>query len=269
MPDPALALARALETRGGGGARVAVLAGSGIGGLAESLEVSASIPFGEIEGMPRASVPGHAGRIVVGDLDGVRVLVQVGRVHLYEGRSAEEVTRSVRAFGRIGCTSIVLTNAAGGIRRERVPPVLMRIEDHLNLQGASPLAPYEAGSGSPYDPELGEILDACSREAGIRLERGVYAGLHGPSYETPAEIRMLAWAGADAVGMSTVCEAQAARAAGLRIAGVACITNGAAGITPKPLSHDEVLRASASLSEPLARLLARALPRIATLAAAR
>jgi purine-nucleoside phosphorylase len=268
MPDRSLALARALEARGAGGARIAIVAGSGIGGFAELLDVPVSIPFAELEEMPRASVPGHAGRFVVGDLVGVRVLVQEGRVHLYEGRTAEEVARSVRAFRRIGCAALVLSNASGGLRNDRAPPFLMRIEDHLNLQGASPLAAGEAGSGSPYDAELGEILDACARETGIRLERGVYAGLQGPSYETPAEIRMLAWAGADAVGMSTVCEAQAARAAGLRVAGIACVTNAAAGISRGPLAHGDVLSASASLSPPLANLLARALPRIAALQAA-
>ena len=263
MRDSANALARALEARGAGGARVAIVAGSGIGVLADSLKDAVSIPFGDLEEMPSTSVPGHAGRFVVGDLDGLRFVVQEGRLHLYEGRTAEEVARSVRAFGRIGCASLVLTNASGGLRKDALPPFLMRIEDHLNLQGASPLDAFEAGTGSPYDPELGEVLDASARESGVRLERGVYAGLRGPSYETPAEIRMLAWAGADAVGMSTVCEAQAARAAGMRVAGIACITNGAAGISPRRLSHGEVLAAGASLSQPLAKLLALALPRAA------
>src|SRR5262249_28479836 len=135
------------------------------------------------------------------------------------------------------------------------------------LQGASPLAAGEAGNGSPYDEELGEILDASAREIGIRLERGVYAGLQGPSYETPAEIRMPAWAGAGAVGMSTGCQAQAARAAGMRVAGIACVTNAAAGISSSPLAHTGVLAASKSLSLPLAKLLERAPPRIAALGA--
>jgi purine-nucleoside phosphorylase len=258
-----LELARSLESRGAGGSRVGIVAGSGLGAIASMLARADPVPFAEVESMPAAAVPGHAGRFVAGDLGGVRVLLQEGRVHLYEGRSAEEVTRSVRAFARIGCSAVVLLNAAGSLRRDWRPPVLMRVEDHLNLTGASALARGETAAGRPYDETLGELLNRSAEDSRVLLERGVYAGLVGPAYETPAEIRMLAWAGADAVGMSTVLEAEAARAAGMRVAAIACLTNHAAGIAPHPLSHEEVLSAAKAASGSLATLLARALPRIA------
>lgn len=262
-PDPSVELARSLESRGARGIRVAIVAGSGLGAIGSALAHAQSIPFAEVEGAPSAAVPGHAGRFLAGEIAGIRVLLQEGRVHLYEGRSAEEVTRSVRAFARIGCTSVVLLNAAGSLRRDWRPPVLMRVEDHLNLTGVSSLARGEAGALRPYDGYLGDLLVRSAEASDVPLERGVYAGLRGPAYETPAEIRMLAWAGADAVGMSTVLEAQAAHAAGMRVAAIACLTNHAAGITSHPLSHEEVLTAARSASGALARLLARALPRIA------
>jgi purine-nucleoside phosphorylase len=167
----------------------------------------------------------------------------------------------VRAFARIGCRALILTNAAGGLRREWTPPTLMRITDHLNLQGRTPLAEGEAGNRPIYDATFGEEIDRCARDAGVALERGVYAGVLGPSYETPAEIRMLARMGADAVGMSTVCEAQAARAAGMRVAAISCITNHAAGIAARPLSHAEVLEMGGAAAESFARLLLLAIPR--------
>jgi purine-nucleoside phosphorylase len=262
-PDRSSELARSLASKGAEGVRVAIVAGSGLGAIASAFARAEPIPFADVDGMPHAAVPGHAGRFLVGELAGTRVLLQEGRVHLYEGRSAEEATRSMRAFARIGCTAVVLLNAAGSLRRDWRPPVLMRVEDHLNLTGASPLAHVEAGALRPYDVALGEILDRSAQESDVPLERGVYAGLAGPAYETPAEIRMLAWAGADAVGMSTVLEAQAARAAGMRVAAIACLTNHAAGIAPRPLAHAEVLVAAKAASSSLATLLARALPRIA------
>jgi purine-nucleoside phosphorylase len=257
-----LGLARSLGARGAGGVEVAFILGSGLGAFADRIERPVAIPFADLEGMPRSIVAGHAGRAMVGDLGGVRVFVQQGRVHLYEGWSTREVTRSVRALARIGCRAIVLTNSAGGLHREWTPPTLMRITDHINLQGATSLAACEARRGSLYDDALGEALDRGARDAGVALERGVYAGLLGPSYETPAEIRMLVWMGADAVGMSTVCEAQAARAAGMRVAGVSCITNQAAGIGPRPPSHAEVLDAGTAVAGDFARLLECAIPHL-------
>jgi purine-nucleoside phosphorylase len=255
-------LARALEARGAGGAQLAIVLGSGLGGFADRLERAVAIPFAELSGMPRSSVPGHAGRMVVGELRGVRVLVQQGRIHLYEGAGPHAIARSIRAIAETGCRSLVLTNAAGGLRREWSPPTLMRITDHIDLQGATPLAASEAGLGSPYDEGLGEALERGARDADVALERGVYAGLVGPSYETPAEIRMLDWMGADAVGMSTVCEAQAGRAAGMRVAGISCIANHAAGIATRPLLHTEVLEAAAAVAERFARLLEHAIPHL-------
>ena len=242
------------------GFELALVAGSGLGALADELSGSTTIPFEELDAMPRSAVPGHAGRFVLGELGGRRVLVQQGRVHLYEGWSAHEVTRAVRAFALLGCRGVILTNAAGGLHEEWAPGTLMRITDHIDLQRAGPLFPAERGVGSPYDAELGARLEHAAEEAQVGLERGVYAGLLGPAYETPAEIRMLAWMGADAVGMSTVAEAAAAHAAGLRVAAISCITNHAAGIAPEPLSHDEVMAVGREASERFTRLFEAAVP---------
>jgi purine-nucleoside phosphorylase len=193
----------------------------------------------------------------------VGVLVQQGRVHLYEGRGALEVTRAVRAFAAVGVRALVLTNAAGGLREEWAPGTLMRITDHLNLQGETPLGDGEQGHGTPYDEAFGEELDAAARAAGVVLERGLYAGLRGPSYETPAEIAMLGGLGADAVGMSTVLEALAAHAAGMRVAAVSLVTNPAAGLARGPLAHEEVVAAGAAAAGRFGSLLEAAVPRLA------
>jgi len=255
-------LAESLRTHGVEGARVALVLGSGLGDFVLRVRGATSIPYGAIDGMPTSSVPGHAGQLVLGEVAGVRVVVQQGRVHLYEGWSAHEVTRAVRAFGRIGVRAIVLTNAAGGMKREWAPPTLMRITDHVNLQGRTPLLPGEGGSGNPYDAELGIALDEAARASKVALQRGVYAGVLGPSYETPAEIRWLSAFGADAVGMSTVCEAQAARAAGMRVAAISCITNLAAGLSPGPLNHAEVVEVGKQASQRFCDLLEAAVPRL-------
>ncbi|MFN0006520.1 MAG: purine-nucleoside phosphorylase [Planctomycetota bacterium] len=255
-------ISRSLTELGFAGARVGVVLGSGLGGLARCLKREREVPFAEVEGMPESSVPGHAGRFVIGTIDGERVLVQAGRVHLYEGWSVRDLCASVGAFAELGCRALVLTNAAGGLRPTWKPPILMRIVDHIDLQGSTPLAPGRGGRGSPYDAILGDAFDRAAEAAGIEIARGVYAGLLGPSYETPAEVRMLAWMGADAVGMSTVREAQAARASGLRVVAVSCITNFAAGLGPDGLSHDEVVRAGASVTEQFGSLLAQAVPRV-------
>jgi purine-nucleoside phosphorylase len=262
MADP---ISRSLAAGGFDGARIAVVLGSGLGGFSRSLELEREIPFARLAGMPGSSVPGHAGRFLIGSIGGERVLVQEGRIHRYEGWSVRDVCRSVRAFADLGCRALVLTNAAGGIRPDLKPPLWMRLTDHIDRQGAGTLAVTEGGRGSPYDPELGEALDRSAEDAGVPLARGVYAGLLGPAYETPAEIRMLAWMGADAVGMSTVCEAQAARASGLRVAGLSCITNPAAGMVQGALAHEDVVRAGALATESFGSLLALAIPRIARL----
>lgn len=259
--DPgAGALAEDLAARGGEGIELAVVLGSGLGAFADALDEPRAIPFDDLARMPASRVPGHAGRLVLGRIGGVRVLVQAGRAHLYEGFSAREVARAVRAYALLGCRTIVLTNAAGGLDAARAVPHLMRIRDHVNLQGRSPLAAHEAGRGSPYDEALSHALDRAAREEHIALATGIYAGLLGPSYETPAEIKMLARFGAAAVGMSTVCEALAARAEGMRVCALSCITNHAVGISPHPLAHDEVVAASARVAGDLRRLLVRAVP---------
>lgn len=243
--------------------RVAAVLGSGLGAFADRLNNSLSVPFGELEGMPQSTVPGHSGRFVLGELDGVRVLVQQGRVHLYEGHSVHVVTRAVRAMGLLGCQSLLLTNAAGGLRRDWPVPTLMRITDHLNLQGVAPLRPNEVGRGSPYNFQLGSLLDEAAAATGVPLERGVYAGLMGPSYETAAEIRMLDQMGAQAVGMSTVAEALTGHGIGMRVAAISLISNPAAGISLGPLNHEEVQEAAQAHAGHFAKLLELGLPRLA------
>jgi purine-nucleoside phosphorylase len=168
----------------------------------------------------------------------------------------------VRAFAKLGIRALLITNAAGGLHREWQPGTLMRIRDHVNLQHETPLRPREMGRGSPYDPDVGFAIDRAAARVECDLRSGVYAGMPGPSYETPAEIRMLAWMGADAVGMSTVLEAVAARASGMRVAAISCITNHAAGIGDRPLSHDEVLRTGRDAAERFTRLLEASVPKV-------
>lgn len=255
-------LAASLRAHDVEGCELAFVLGSGLGVFAERLAGPRAIPYGEIDGMPRSAVPGHAGQLVVGDVGGRRVLVQQGRVHLYEGWNAHEATRAVRAFVQLGVRGVVLTNAAGGLRPEWEPGTLMRIADHVNRQGESPLLCAERGAGNPYAPELSAALEAGARDAGVDLVHGVYGGLLGPTYETPAEIRMLRWMGVDAVGMSTVAEALAAHAAGARVAAISCITNHAAGITGEKLSHDEVIETGKAAADRFCALLTAAVPHL-------
>ena len=242
---------------------VGMVLGSGLGALAGRIEDPTVIPFEEIPEFPASTVPGHAGRLVVGQLGGVAVAVLQGRSHLYEGASAEDVTFGVRLLAWFGVRSLLLTNAAGAVNPSWAPGDLVRITDHLNLTGANPLSgPNDERLGArfpdmsqPYDARLGGLLDACASRLSIPLRAGVYAGLAGPSYETPAEVRMLATLGADLVGMSTVLETIAARHAGVAVAAVSLVGNLAAGLSPRPLSHDDVLRAGAGARERLERLL--------------
>jgi purine-nucleoside phosphorylase len=248
-------LKRSMTQHGVGGSEIAFVLGSGLGVFAERIEKARAIPYAEIEGMPKSAVPGHAGQLVVGEIGGVHVVAQQGRVHMYEGWSVDEVTRCVRAFAGVGVRTIVLTNAAGGIRDDWPPGTLMRITDHLNLQGRSPLAASEAGIGNPWNAAAGNALAAAAKKRRVVLEKGVYAGLPGPSYETPAEVRMLRWIGADAVGMSTVAEALAAHASGMRVAGISCITNYAAGVTDQVPNHDEVMDVGRKAAQKFSDLL--------------
>jgi purine-nucleoside phosphorylase len=256
-------LAGELEEHGIADFRVAFVLGSGLGAFAERLGGAREVPFDTLASLPASRVPGHAGKLVIGEIAGTRVLVQQGRVHLYEGWSAHEVTRSVRAFARVGCKALVLTNAAGGLVADWPVPSLMRVVDHINLQGRTPLLSSEVGRGTPYDEELGAVLDSAAEEAGVRLYKGVYAGLLGPSYETPAEVRLLGELGAEAVGMSTVAEALTAQATGMRTCAISCISNHAAGISATPLSHDEVVAAGGAIAGDFCDVLERAVPKLA------
>jgi inosine/guanosine/xanthosine phosphorylase family protein len=260
--EAARSVAQALGRAGLGGAPLAVVLGSGLGAFGAALDAPRELDYGAVPGLPRSSVPGHSGRFLGGRLGGVQILLLSGRVHLYEGFSAAQVTVAVRAAALAGCRVLVLTNAAGGLRPDWPPGTLMRITDHLNLQGRTPLRAEQRGRGCAFDADLGAELDRVAAELGLRLERGVYAALPGPSYETPAEVRALARFGADAVGMSTVLEALAGHAAGLRVVGISCITNLAAGLSTAPLDHGEVIETGRRTAADFGRLLAAALPRL-------
>jgi purine-nucleoside phosphorylase len=256
-------LASALRKHAVEDVEVAFVLGSGLGVFAERFEKARSIPYEEIDGMPRSAVPGHSGRLVVGELRGVRVVAQQGRVHLYEGWTVAAVTRCVRALAQTGLKRVVLTNAAGGLHAGWPPGTLMRITDHVNLQGETPLAYDEAAAGNPWDAAMGAALDKAAKSKRIRLERGVYAGLTGPAYETHAEIRLLGFLGADAVGMSTVAEALAAYASGLKVAGISCITNHAAGVSKSVPNHAEVIAVGQQAARSFSALLEAAAPALA------
>jgi len=242
--------------------RVAIVLGSGLGELAEAVESPVRLPYGEIPGFPAPSVEGHAGELVAGELEGVPVILQSGRLHLYEGYEPAVAALPVRVFAELGSEIFIVTNAAGGIRSDLRPPTLMLIADQVNLMWRNPLVgPVEQGEerfpdmAQPYDAELRVLARDVARQRGVRLEEGVYAGVLGPSYETPAEIRMLERVGVDAVGMSTVPEVLAARSRGLRVLGLSSITNLAAGLAANPLSHEEVLAAGRRLSSQLESLM--------------
>lgn len=249
--------------------RVLVILGSGLGGLAEAVQPDAEIPYAEVPGFGEARVEGHAGRLRIGGLEGVDALVMAGRVHLYEGHSPAVVAHPVRVARRLGAEILFVTNAAGGIAPGLEPGSLMLIEDHINLMGANPLSgPVFGGEERfpdmtrAYDPELADLFAARAADLGVPVERGVYCAVSGPSFETPAEVRMLGRLGADAVGMSTVPEVIAARAQGMRVVGLSLITNRAAGLSAGPLDHAEVQevgRAAAGTLERVARAFVRAL----------
>jgi purine-nucleoside phosphorylase len=238
--------------------------GSGLGGFIEQVEALATVPYGEIPGLPPSKVAGHAGRFVFGNMGGVSVIVAQGRAHLYEGHSAADVAAHVRWMAARGIRRLVLTNAAGSCNPAFAPGGWMMIADHLNLTGASPLA------GGPNFFDMSEVYSArlrghfaeTAQELTIALHEGVYAGLPGPQYETPAEVRMFRGFGADALGMSTVLEAIQARALGLEVAGFSCMTNWAAGLQQGTLAHEEVLETGRKAAAQLATLLRRAIPSI-------
>lgn len=236
--------------------RVALVLGSGLGGVADDVRSAAAIPYAELPGFPVGSVAGHAGRLLIGTLEGLPVAVLQGRAHLYEGVDPAALAVPVRTVRALGADAIILTNAAGSLRAEVGPGRLMAITDHINLTGRNPLVgPEFVGMGRAYDAELLDRLRSAARRAAIDLAEGVYLAVPGPSFETAAEIRAFRTIGADAVGMSTVLETIAARHCGLRVAAVSAITNLAEGMSAEVLSHEGTLHAAGQAARDLARLL--------------
>lgn len=243
---------------------VGVVLGSGLGAFGDSLADLSKVPYAEVPHMPRSSVVGHAGNLCLGRVGKATVACLQGRVHAYEGHPMERVTFGARLLAELGCKAVLLTNAAGGIKSGFAPGDLMLLVDHLNLMGRNPLVgpndpkgPRFPDLSRAYDEGLCEAARAAARETGVALQEGVYAGLLGPSYETPAEIRMLQTLGADAVGMSTVPEVIVLRHRGVRVGAVSCITNLGAGISKAPLDHSEVEEIANKTREKFTALLGR------------
>ncbi len=262
---PAQVAAAAIRARTTDVAPVAgIVLGSGLGGLARRITNAVAMPFGEVPGFRQATVVGHAGQLICGLLGGRPVVALAGRFHMYEGHDAALAGFPVRVLHALGAPVLFVSNAAGGIRRTFRAGDLMLIRDHLNLMFRNPLTGgVETGDerfpdmSAPYDVALGDRIREHATALGIPLQEGVYCGLLGPTYETPAEVRMLAALGADAVGMSTVPEVIVARALGMRVAGISCVTNLAAGISPHPLSHAEVLETTTLVGQQFERLVER------------
>jgi purine-nucleoside phosphorylase len=258
-------LAAAVRTRTDLIPEIGIVLGSGLGDLADQLDDPVAIPFAELPGWPAATAPGHAGRLLLGRLAGRPVVMLQGRFHLYEGNDPGLVVQPVLLFKALGARIVVLTNAAGGLDPSFGPGTLMVMRDHINLTGRNPLiGPNAGGLGERFpdlteawSPRLRERLHAAGAAEGVALAEGVYVGLVGPNYETPAEVRMLAALGGHAVGMSTVLECIAARWVGLEVCGVSLVTNPGAGYTGVPLTHEEVLAAGAEAGPRLARVIRR------------
>jgi purine-nucleoside phosphorylase len=251
--------------------KIGLVLGSGLGAFADQLSDATRIPYAQIPGFPRSTAIGHAGQMVIGKAGNVPVAVMQGRVHLYEGYSVQEVAFPMRVFGRMGIGAVVITNAAGGINLKYQQGALVTITDHINLQGHNPLAGANDDRFGVRFPDMTQsycrpYAKAAREEAsklGIALEEGIYAGLLGPSYETPAEIRYLRTIGADLVGMSTVAEVIAARHMGIKVLAISCVTNMAAGILDQVLSHQEVMETGEKVRVQFEALLKAVLPRIA------
>jgi purine-nucleoside phosphorylase len=257
------AVADVRRRAGGGVPDVAIVLGSGLGDFAGTLQDAVSIPYGDLPHWPASKVIGHDGRLVVGSLGGKRVAALSGRAHFYEGHDLRTVTFATRVIGRLGVKALILTNAAGGVNVALTPGMLMVMDDHINLLGSNPLVgPNEDQFGSRF-PDMSEVYSKRLRgiaadvaaAQGLRIGHGVYVAVHGPSYETPAEIRFLRTIGADAVGMSTVPEAIVARHMGVEVLGISCITNAAAGVLPQPLNHQEVMEVARQVRGAFALLL--------------
>jgi purine-nucleoside phosphorylase len=262
MPDLTQALSSVRSQISGANPKIAVVLGSGLGGLSESVAESNTIPYSEIPGFPEATVTGHAGELILGWLDETPVILQNGRFHLYEGFDPATVALPVRLFAELGIENLIVTNAAGGLNPMLRPPTLMLIADHVNFMWRNPLIGKEL-AGEPrwpdlsdaYDSGLRDVATAVGLDSGMGLDEGVYAGVLGPCFETPAEVRMLRQLGCDAVGMSTVPEVIAARARGMKVLGISSITNAGSSVSSNPLSHEEVLEAGGKLSTDLERLV--------------
>ncbi|RLE16802.1 MAG: purine-nucleoside phosphorylase [Acidobacteria bacterium] len=248
---------------------IAVVLGSGLGSLADC-DGGQSVSYSEISGFPRPTVAGHGGKIVFAEFNGKTVMMFQGRFHYYEGYPMDVVTLFPRLAAALGAKLYLVTNAAGGINKEFNPGDLMVIRDHLNLMGTNPLIGKnrdELGPRFPdmthaYNPEFSRLLLECGKALGVEMREGVYAALTGPSYETPAEIKMLRTMGADAIGMSTVPEVIVARHAGLKVCGVSCVTNLAAGVTDQPLSHAEVLETGEKVKYDFVKIISMFLERV-------
>ena len=252
--------------------KIALVLGSGLGAFADEFAGATRIPYPKIPNFPRSTAVGHAGQLVIGKVDGIEVAAMQGRVHLYEGYSVKDVAFPIRVFARMGVKAVILTNAAGGIKKDFTQGRLVVLSDHINLQGVSPLTganDENLGARFPdmsvaYDKRFRELALAEGRRLGIELGEGVYAALAGPSYETPAEIRYLKTIGADLVGMSTVPEVIAARHSGIRVLGISCVTNAAAGILDQPLDHKEVLQTAERVKGQFIALLRAVIPDLAS-----
>lgn len=254
---------------------LAMVLGSGLGALADEIEGATRIPYHEIPGFPVSAVEGHAGELVFGELCGKPVVVMSGRSHYYEGWEATEVTFPIRVFAALGIERLLVTNSAGGINREFAPGDLMLITDHINMTGYNPLrggnderfGPRFPDMSTAYSPAMRQTIIEAARELNMSIRSGIYAGVAGPSYETPAEIRMLGILGGDAVGMSTVPEVIVANHMGMQVGGISCITNLAAGISKTALNHEEVKEVAALAREAFSALVRKTVERIAAEAA--
>ncbi|HQZ95530.1 MAG TPA: purine-nucleoside phosphorylase [Pyrinomonadaceae bacterium] len=281
--EQAATAAEFIRSKYPGELQTAIVLGSGLGAFADDLQDVVRIPYEEIPGFARSTVEGHAGQLVLGKIGGVAVAVQQGRFHYYEGYDMQQVMVPVRAFGLLGIKNVILTNAAGSLNSDMLPGSLMLIADHLNCLGVNPLRGPNDKRFGPRFPDMTEVYDrefraiALEEAAAISHERfekgvdekpidflnaGVYCALSGPTYETPAEIHMYRQLGADAVGMSTVPEAIAAKHMGLRVLGISCITNLAAGMSSDPINHEEVMETGAKVAEVFKELLSRIILRI-------
>ena len=272
-----------IKSKYSGECKAAIVLGSGLGAFADELSKAVRIPYEAIPGFARSTVEGHAGQLVLGEIEGVAVAVQQGRFHYYEGYDMEQVMLPVRTFGVMGIKNLILTNAAGSLNSDMTPGSLMLITDHLNCLGVNPLRGPNDTRFGPRFPDMSEVYDrefqqiahdeanAIAHERFEKghdetlidfMNRGIYCSLSGPTYETPAEIRMYRQLGADAVGMSTVPEAIAARHQGMRVLGISCITNLAAGMSDEPINHEEVMETGARVAEVFQELLRRVIRRI-------